>query len=290
MSMQPGLEQSSVLTRSTEVSRAGRSSKGDSARWLRWASSKRILLPLLTLVILLAAWAAAGPVLGVNPLIIPTPDGVLASLVGGFANGQLLSAAWVTLQEILIGFAIGAVFGFLLGALVAEFGDLRLATYPFIVAFQMVPKVAIAPLFIIWFGYGINSKVAIVAAISFFPILINTIVGLRSVDSETLEMMRSFRASRLQIHTRVKVRYALPYIIAGLDVGMSMAVVGAIVAEFVGATAGLGYQILAANNTLDTARVFAILIVLSVMGILLSGAIALIGRRLLFWHASERDR
>jgi NitT/TauT family transport system permease protein len=213
---------------------------------------------------------------------------VLSELAYGLKSGTLLIHTWVTLQEVFYGFLVGALAGFALGALVAESTFTRLALYPFLVAFQMIPKVAIAPLFIIWLGYGVSSKVAFTASITFFPVVINTIAGLRSVDSEVLEMMRVFRATRWQAFYRVKLRFALPYLFASLEVAMVLSVIGAIVAEFVGATKGLGYLILQEMHQLETARVFAVLIVLSVVGIILSWVIRVIARAALFWHESER--
>jgi NitT/TauT family transport system permease protein len=193
-----------------------------------------------------------------------------------------------TMQEVIFGFALGAAAGFVLGAVVAESAWTRMALYPFLIAFQMIPKVAIAPLFIIWLGYGISSKVAFTASITFFPVVINTIAGLRSVDGEVLEMMKVFRATRWQTFLRVKLKFAMPYLFASLEVAMVLSVIGAIVAEFVGATRGLGYLILQEMHKLETARVFAVLIVLSVLGIILSYVIRLVARVALFWHESER--
>jgi NitT/TauT family transport system permease protein len=215
---------------------------------------------------------------------VRTPDG---GCVGAAGRTSIAAGSGGRVHR---GGGFGAAGGFILGALVAESVWTRMTLYPFLIAFQMIPKVAIAPLFIIWLGYGISSKVAFTASITFFPVVINTIAGLRSVDGEVLEMMRVFRASRWQSFYRVKLRFAMPYIFASLEVAMVLSVIGAIVAEFVGATKGLGYLILQEMHKLDTAMVFALLTVLSVLGIILSYAIRLVARVTLFWHESERVR
>jgi len=270
---------------SESISAPRRSPSG--ARWGRGALLA-VALPSITLVVLLVLWDRAVVHFQIPSTLLARPLDVLSELAYGLKSGTLLIHTWVTLQEVFYGFLVGALAGFALGALVAESTWTRLALYPFLVAFQMIPKVAIAPLFIIWLGYGVSSKVAFTASITFFPVVINTIAGLRSVDSEVLEMMRVFRATRWQAFYRVKLRFALPYLFASLEVAMVLSVIGAIVAEFVGATKGLGYLILQEMHQLETARVFAVLIVLSVVGIILSWVIRVIARAALFWHESER--
>lgn len=247
-----------------------------------------IALPSITLVLLLALWDWAVVYFNIPSTLLARPGAVVSELYYGVTSGLLAKHTMITMQEVVYGFAVGSFAGFVLGALVAESTWTRLALYPFLVAFQMIPKVAIAPLFIIWLGYGVSSKVAFTASITFFPVVINTIVGLRSVDTEVLEMMRVFRASRWQTFWQVKLKFALPYLFASLEVAMVLSVIGAIVAEFVGATAGLGYLILQQMHTLETARVFAVLMVLSLLGIVLSWLIRVAARRALFWHESER--
>ncbi|MEA3194437.1 MAG: NitT/TauT family transport system permease protein [Betaproteobacteria bacterium] len=247
-----------------------------------------LALPSITLVLFLALWDGAVVYFNIPSTLLARPGAVVSELYYGVTSGLLARHTMITMQEVVYGFAVGAFAGFVLGAAVAESTWTRLALYPFLIAFQMIPKVAIAPLFIIWLGYGVSSKVAFTASITFFPVVINTIVGLRSVDAEVLEMMRVFRASRWQTFWRVKMKFALPYLFASLEVAMVLSVIGAIVAEFVGATGGLGYLILQQMHTLETARVFAVLVVLSLLGIVLSWLIRVAARRALFWHESER--
>jgi NitT/TauT family transport system permease protein len=247
------------------------------------------LLPLATLVAIVFLWDGAITLFRVPPEVLPRPFEAIDVLWHGLVTGVFIFHMLVTLQEVVYGFAIGCTAGFVAGVLVAEFRYVRMAVFPFLIVLQITPKVAIAPLFIIWLGYGIESKVAIAASISFFPVVINTVAGLRAADSEILEMMKAFCATRWQTFHRVKLKLAMPYIFAGLNVAMALAVIGAIVAEFVGSTKGLGYLILQANFRLDMAQVFAVLVMLAALGITLNTALQLLARRALFWHDSVRS-
>ncbi len=234
-------------------------------------------------VLVMLGWEASIRLFGVSALIFPGPVDVLRAFYQGMASGELVTHFGVTLYEILAGFAIGAVTGFLLGAAIGQSALLETVIYPYVVAFQTMPKVAVAPLFVVWFGFGPASKIIITATIVFFPVLANTIVGLRSAPRDQIDLMQAFTASRWQVFRMVRLPQALPYVFAGLDIGIVMAVIGAIVGEFVGAQSGLGYLILQRNFSLDTAGVFAILILLSLIGIVLHGIIKLIARKVLFW-------
>lgn len=263
----------------------------ESSKRRKWRRDRMlaVALPLVTLAVVVVVWDRVIALLDVTPEVMPKPGDALAMLWFGLSSGVYVTHTLVTLQEVLYGFAIGGIAGFAIGVLVAEFRYVRMAFFPFLIVLQITPKVAVAPLFIIWLGYGIESKVAIAASISFFPIVINTVAGLRSADAEMLEMMQAFCATRWQTFRRVKLKLALPYIFAGLNVAMALAVIGAIVAEFVGSTQGLGYLILQANFKLDTAQVFAVLVMLAALGIALNAVLSLVSRRALFWHDSERS-
>jgi NitT/TauT family transport system permease protein len=252
------------------------------------AWSRRMLIGAV-FILILAIWQAAVSFLDVSPLIFPAPAGVIVSLVNGLASGEILQHLMVTLVEILAGFVIGSALGFMLGALIGQSAVLEAVIYPYVVAFQTMPKVAVAPLFVIWFGFGMMSKVVITATIVFFPVVVNTIVGLRSVPRDQLDLMTVCMASRWQGFRMVSLPHALPFIFAGLDIGIVLAVIGAIVGEFVGAQAGLGYLILQRNFSMDTSGVFAILIVLSLIGIGLHTAVHRLSRRMIFWTDTSVD-
>lgn len=185
--------------------------------------------------------------------------------------------------EVLGGLAIGAGLGLTLGIALVTLPWFERLTYPYIVALQTVPKVAIAPLFVVWLGLGIQSKLVIVAITCLFPVLVNTMAGLRATDSDRIALVKSLCGSRLQLLRYVQLPSALPYIFAGLNTGIVLAVIGALVGEFIGAKDGIGIMILQANFKLDLASVFSLLIVLSSAGVLLSYGARYIERRVCFW-------
>jgi NitT/TauT family transport system permease protein len=195
----------------------------------------------------------------------------------------------VTLAETFMGFALGSALAFSIGIAVAMSRRVEYYLYPFIVMFQAMPKVALAPLVIIWFGLGITSKIVAAALVAFFPLMVNTIAGLRSADEDRVNLMRSLAASRWQIFWMLQLPNAMPYIFAGLEIAMIFALIGAIVGEFVGATAGLGMLIQSMNFTMDVAGQFSILLILSALGLTLSGLIGVIRRRVLFWDPSQKN-
>jgi NitT/TauT family transport system permease protein len=240
-------------------------------------------------VFVIALWQASVVLFQVSPLIFPGPWSVVLSLFNGIRSGEFFLHFGVTLYEILAGFAAGAILGFILGAAIGQIKLLETVIYPYVVAFQTMPKVAIAPLFVVWFGFGVTSKIVITATIVFFPVLANTIVGLRSAANDQVDLMTAFTASKWQTFRMVRLPHALPFVFAGLDIGIVLAVIGAIVGEFVGAQSGLGYLILQRNFSMDTAGVFAILVLLSLIGIGLHSIVKFISRRVIFWAESVPD-
>lgn len=246
------------------------------------------LLRILLLLASLAVWEAAVRFFAVPVYILPAPSGIFVALYRGVASLVYVENLWVTTSETLLGFAAGTVLAFLLGTAVALSRRFEYFLYPFIVMFQSLPKVALAPLIVVWFGLGLTSKVVNAMLIAFFPLMVNTIAGLRSADEDRVNLMRSLDASPAQIFWMLRLPSALPFIMAGLEIAMIFALIGAIVAEFVGATAGLGMLIQSMNFSADVAGVFSILLILSILGLLLNQAILLVRRRVLFWDASEK--
>lgn len=240
---------------------------------------------------LVAAWEVLFPIFGVPAYIVPVPSMILKSLHNGIFVGHYLQDLGITLTEMLSGFGIAVVLGVSIGALIVEFQFVEKVIYPLIVALQSLPKIALAPLILIWVGFGIESKITMAALVAFFPMLVNTISGLRAYDHDMHELFRSLSASRWQRLWHLKVPSALPFIIAGLDVSFIFALLGAIVGEFVGSSAGLGYAIVQLQYQFDTAGVFAILVLLAVIGVTGHTIIGWLGRRAAFWQASgSRDR
>lgn len=248
-----------------------------------------IPLAIALFVVVVGGWELAVRALDVSALVVPPPSAVALALWSGLVSNAFTYHFGVTAYETLAGFAVGAGLGLVLGSLVSQFVLVEKTLYPYIVAFQTIPKVAIAPLFVIWFGYGMTSKVIITATIAFFPALANTIVGLRAAPADQIELLRAFTATRWQIFRMARVPHALPYVFAGLDVSIVLSVIGAVVGEFVGAQAGLGYLILQRTFSMDTAGMFAILILLSAMGIVLHAVMKYARKRVVFWLETQKD-
>ncbi|MFG1343358.1 ABC transporter permease [Xanthobacter autotrophicus DSM 431] len=230
-------------------------------------------------------WEAVVRVVGVSPILVPPPSLVLADIAAAplwFAQ-QTAFTALITLS----GFACAAVFGILFAILIVEWPLLDRLLFPLFIALNSVPKVAVAPLFIIWFGTGAEPKIAISFLVAVFAIVVDTALGLRSVPADTLDLARALRGSRLKVLLRIKLYCALPHIFAGLKVTMSLALVGAIVGEFVSAQKGLGYVILTAQGMFDTPRVFAAILILAVMGVGLIALIDAAERRALPWRRRQ---
>ena len=255
----------------------------------RLAARPEIPLAILLFVVVIAGWELPVRIFDVPKIVLPAPSSVAVAIWHGMHDGDMLRHFAVTFYETIAGFVLGSIFGLVLGGLIGQFPLLERTLYPYVIAFQTLPKVAIAPIIVIWFGYGVSSKIIIAATIAFFPLLANTIVGLRATPVEQIELMVAFTATRWQIFRKARLPQALPYIFVGLDVAVVLSVIGAIVGEFVGAQAGLGYLILQRNFHMDMAGVFAILIVLSLMGIGLHLIVNRIQRRVVFWMESGAD-
>jgi NitT/TauT family transport system permease protein/putative hydroxymethylpyrimidine transport system permease protein len=249
---------------------------------------RRWVLPLLLLAALLGAWQIAASTgvlaeaLHLDPFLVPSPAEIAESLWE--SRSLLAENAWVTLREILLGFGCAVVAGLLFAVALHLSETLRLAFYPLLVASQTIPIVAIGPVLVVWFGYGIAPKLWIIALICFFPITVNTLDGLRSVDPEATKMMRSLDASRQQILRRVEAPSALPYFFSGAKIAVTVAVIAALFGEWAGAESGLGVLIRQDSAQLETARVFAAVLVLSAMAVALFALLALAERRVITWR------
>jgi NitT/TauT family transport system permease protein len=247
-------------------------------------TAKNFILRLLLIAVVLAVWEVLVKLTAVPEYILPAPSRIFFSMYNGIRTNVYPEHFLVTLTETLLGFLFGTVLAFILGTIVALSRKVEYFLYPFIVMFQAMPKVALAPLIIVWFGLGLTSKVINAALVAFFPLMVNTIVGLRSAEEDRINLMRSLAASRTQIFFMLQLPNALPYLFAGLEIAMIFALIGAIVAEFVGAEKGLGMLIQSMNFNMDVAGQFSILLILSLLGLVLNGIVTLARRRLLFWE------
>jgi NitT/TauT family transport system permease protein len=246
----------------------------------RWNA---VILPALLIIALLVAWQLVTSLTSLfEPYILPKPSDIVARIVD--SPGLLWTNARVTLVETLVGFTIGVVVGVGLAIPITYSRTARNALYPLIVASQAVPKVAIAPLLVVWLGLGITPKLAVVALMVFFPVVVTAAEGFGSVDRNLLDLLRSVNASEWQVFRRVRLPHAMPQLFSGLKIGITLAVVGAVVGEWVGADSGLGYLILHANSLLDTTLLYAALAVLVAMGVVLFILVEVAERLLLPWR------
>jgi NitT/TauT family transport system permease protein len=245
-----------------------------------------VLPPVVVLASILLVWEVAVRALKIAPYLLPPPSAIAVELFGDF--GYYLANAWVTLVEAMGGLAVGSLIGFVLGVIMARSAFAERFLFPLAVGVRVTPIIAIAPIFIIWFGFTIWPKIVVAALITFFPVLTNTIVGLRSVDQCTLEFMRSLHASELEILRKLRLPNALPYLIAAMKIGISLSLIGALVGEIVGAREGLGHIIDDASINLVTTTVFSAVISLTTMGVVATEITNIVERRVLFWHESHR--
>ena len=261
------------------------------AKWSVKSVLSTIGLQLGALVGFLAIWEFAVLSGLVNAILVPAPTEIGAQLatdiVGIVTGGPMAGHFFTTLSEILVGFALSVVIGVTLGAALSEFPLFRRAVYPYVIALNTAPRIAFAPLFIIWFGFGLGSKVAMVVAIATFPILINTMAGLMASDPDTVKLSRSLGATRMQTFYKIRFRTALPYVFAGLETGIIFAAVGAVVAEFTAGNQGLGYVTLVGQELFQLDRAFSAIILMMVQGFLLHRLVVYIGRKLVFWQTAR---
>ena len=265
----------------------GRVREGVSARpsWgaallSRWAAPGAIILLALT------AWEVGVRLLQIERWLLPSPSAIGAELVE--SRELLLRHTLTTLEEVVIGFGLALVVGIAAAMAIAYSRIVERAAYPFVIASQTIPIIAIAPLLLVWIGYGIWPKIIVVVLISFFPIVVNMVDGLKSVDPDMLNMMRSLGAGRWQIFTKVQVPSSLPFLFSGVRVAIALSVIGAVIGEWVGSSAGLGYLMTRSAPQFLTERVFAAIFILSVMGVALFALVVLAERLALPWNQWER--
>jgi NitT/TauT family transport system permease protein len=241
-------------------------------------------LGLMSILAGLLAWWLVARYSGLPRFILPSPRDVWTSLIKALGNGTLLYHTSITLTEIVLGMLAGVAFATVVGYMLAKSRTLEKILSPYLVASQAIPIVAIAPLLVIWLGGGILSKVLICALIVFFPVLVNTVVGLRAVPQNLRDLMRSLRASQLQVLRHLEIPAALPVLLGGLRIGATLSVIGAVVGEFVGSDRGLGFLVNVGRGRYDTALVFVAIFTLVALALALYGGVVLIERRLLNWQ------
>ena len=244
-----------------------------------------LVYPIGMMVVLLAAWEAATRAFAIPPYLLPAPSEIIRSMDTN--SGVLLQQSAETTIEILLGFALSVVVGVPLALAIFLWKPFARAVYPLLVSSQAVPKVAVAPLFLVWFGFGLVPKVLIAFLIAFFPIVINTAMGLASLEREKIYLAQSMGLGAISTFFKIQLPNAMPSIFAGLKISITFAVVGAVVGEFVGGQGGVGYLLLIANGNMDTALLFGGIVALTILGVVLFALIGVLERLMLPWHAVE---
>jgi ABC-type nitrate/sulfonate/bicarbonate transport system permease component len=246
------------------------------------------LAPAALVALVIGGWELLAQLGHVEDYLLPAPSEVASAL---WRDRDLLAPdAWVTAREVLLGFALALAVGVAIALVLHLSPLLRRAAYPFVVASQAVPVVVIAPILVIWFGFGITPKLIVIALICFFPVVVNTLDGLEGVDRDQVKMMRTLGASRLDLLRRLELPSSLPFLFSGAKVAVAVAVIGAVFGELVGSDAGLGHAIQVGTAELETARVFAAVLILSVMAVALFGLVALVERRAVPWARTPPER
>ncbi|MBO2450650.1 ABC transporter permease [Actinomadura barringtoniae] len=243
--------------------------------------------PVALLAACVAAWWAITALELVEPYQVPSPGKTFDVLTGKW--GYIWHHTWVTTYETLLGFAIATAVGILAAVVMVYSATVEKTLYPVLLFAQVIPKIAIAPLFVVWLGFGMGPKILVAVLIAFFPVVIAMVTGLKAVDPEMLELSATMGAPPMKTFMKIRFPASLPYLFSGLKVAVTLAVTGAVVGEFVGANEGLGYVILQANGNLDTPMLFAGLVVMSAIGVILFVLVELAEALLLPWHASRRS-
>lgn len=220
----------------------------------------------LVFILFIAAWELYCRAFAVPALIVPPPSAIAWTLWGEIVSGRILPHLAVTAGEMVAGLVIGCIFGFSAGIVLGEVAPLRQLLNPYLIASQVIPKLALGPLFIIWFGFGMTSTIVVTALICFFPVFENTVTGLSRIDPERRELFRMLRATRWQTLWRLKIPAGLPTILAGVRVATVLALVGAVVGEFIGGRQGLGASVIAAQGMMDSTLMFALFVVITLLG------------------------
>ena len=245
-------------------------------------SARALVWPAVVTLAVLVIWEQLVTVLRVKTVLLPRPS-LIAAVLWNQAP-LILEHMWPTFYQIVVGFLLSLAGGVLVAVLITYSDIVRRGFYPLIVVLQIVPKVAVAPLFVVWFGLGDLSRLLLAFLIAFFPIVINTAAGLTSVDDDFVRMARAYMGTRRQIFTKIRLPHALPLVFGGMKISITLAVIGVVVAEFVAAQRGIGYLIVMANGLLDTPLMMAAIVALSLMGLLLYGVVAALERLVVYWH------
>jgi NitT/TauT family transport system permease protein len=249
-----------------------------------------VIYPLASLAVVIACWQFAVKAFAIPDYVLPAPLQVWRALADGFASGSLWPHIFATVQETLIGYAIGSLLAVTLGALLAESRVFERFVFPLLAGLQAMPKVALGPIILVWCGYGSASKIVLVVLVCFFPLFVNTVNGLKRADADLLDTCRAFSASRLFLFFHVKVPCAASEIFGGLQIGVSLALIGAVVGEFLSSQQGLGFLISSASVNMSVSTMFAGVVLLALLGVSGAQVVRVVQRRVVFWERGEATR
>ena len=252
-----------------------------------WLLNAPWLRPFILLMIIIVAWDLAIRLFHIPAYQIPAPGDVLKVLWTDWP--ELLGQTWPTTYATIMGFALSALFGIPVAMLIAGSKTVESYVYPLLVFSQSVPKVAIAPLFVVWFGFGIFPKIIVAFLLGFFPVVVSAVQGFKSVDPDMVDLARAMKGSRVSVFCAINLPHALPAIFSGLKVSVTLAVVGAVVGEFVGSNSGIGYVLQRSIGTFDLPTMFAALVILAILGVLLFWIVDRFERFVIPWHVSQRE-
>lgn len=250
---------------------------------------RKYVLVISVVLLFLLLWEKIVKLFKISEFLLPSPSRIFNTYISMAFTGRLFFHTWITVVETLTGFIVGAFIGVALGYIVSKSKTIDNILSPFIIAVQTTPKLALAPIFLIWFGFGLLSKIFITTLVVFFPIFVNTVVAIKSINPNLKALMELVHASKWQVFKKLELPSSLPMLFAGFKSGITLAIVGAVVGEFVGASAGLGYLIIFGTGHLDTATVFTAIIQLVLIGIIFYEIVAIIGSKLMKWHESEKN-
>ncbi|MGO1885067.1 MAG: ABC transporter permease [Citricoccus sp.] len=247
---------------------------------LPWVSTPVLLL------IFFSIWEVSVRVMEVSELVLPPPSQIFQTFMVMIQEPSTWEHILVTVQEISVGFAAGVIIGCIVGVILGKFPIIEVTVRPLIIAIEVIPKVALIPLFVIWFGFGMTSKVIIAAVLAFFPVMLNVLLGVRSVDAGQRDVMRSLNASRWHTFVHLELKSTMPNVFAGMESAIVLAVIGAIVGEYLGGNEGLGYLVVRTLNELDAPGLFAVIIMLAVLGLTMYFIVTSFKRVFIPWHES----
>lgn len=249
-----------------------------------------LLYPVISLTVLLLIWDGCVRFFAIPDYLLPSPAAVWQALLNGFRDGSLWPHIATTLGETLSGYAIGSLLAIVLGVTLAESRTFEQFVYPLLIALQATPKVALGPIILVWFGFGMLSKIVLVTLVCFFPLFVNTVNGIRRADVDLLDACRAFSASRIYLLLHVKLPSAAGEIFAGLQIGVALALIGAVVAEFLSAQSGLGYLIASSSVSMSLSTMFAGVVLLALIGLCGAQAVRWLQQRVVFWESGATVR